>query len=166
MAVSTPMTEGIRTVAVLGAGSMGHGIAELAAIAGYDVVLRDVDEEIVEDGYDQIAWSLGKLEESGMLEGDAQDVLSRIDTEVDLEAAVADADLVIEAAPERLDLKDIHVQRAKDLGVAVVISTDAHSTNNLEYMRYGVDQARRGWLEKGDVLNTRTLKQFRKWLEK
>ena len=99
------MTEGIRTVAVLGAGSMGHGIAELAAIAGYDVVLRDVDEEIVEDGYERIDWSLGKLAESGMLEEDPGTILARVETAVDLEAAVSDADFVIEAAPERMDLK-------------------------------------------------------------
>jgi len=72
----------------------------------------------------------------------------------------------LNANPERLDLKDIHVQRARELGVPVVISTDAHSTNNLEYMRYGVDQARRGWLEKDDVLNTKTAKQLETWLEK
>ena len=71
----------------------------------------------------------------------------------------------LNANPERLDLKDIHVQRAKDLGVPVVISTDAHSTNNLEYMRYGVDQARRGWLERKDVLNAKSVKDFQKWLE-
>ena len=99
------MTEGISTVAVLGAGSMGHGIAELAAMGGYDVTLRDVEEELVRDGYDQIEWSLGKLAENGMLEEDPDDVLARIDTEVDLETAVAGADLVIEAAPEKLDLK-------------------------------------------------------------
>lgn len=72
----------------------------------------------------------------------------------------------LNANPERLDLDDVHVFRARELGVPVVISTDAHATEHLEYMRYGVEQARRGWLEKGDVLNTRTLKQLRTWLEK
>src|SRR6266849_809172 len=58
------------------------------------------------------------------------------------------------AAPERLDLKDIHLRMAKERGVKIVISTDAHSTRGLAAMRYGVQMARRGWLEKKDVINT------------
>jgi DNA polymerase (family 10) len=72
----------------------------------------------------------------------------------------------LNANPERLDLSDVQVFRARELGVPVVISTDAHSVENLHVMRYGVDQARRGWLEKKDVLNTKTLTQLRRWLEK
>jgi len=55
--------EDVQRVAVLGAGNMGHGIAEVAALAGYDVSLRDIKEEFVQDGYDGIEWSLGKLAE-------------------------------------------------------------------------------------------------------
>ncbi len=96
----------IETVAVLGAGTMGHGIAELAAIAGYDVVLRDIEEAYVQDGYDQIDWSLGKLVEQDQLtEAEADAALDRVEAMVDLEAAVADADVVIEAVPERFDIK-------------------------------------------------------------
>jgi DNA polymerase (family 10) len=58
------------------------------------------------------------------------------------------------AYPDRLDLKDTHLRMAKERGVKVVISTDAHTTMNLKFMRYGVQMARRGWLEKSDVLNT------------
>jgi DNA polymerase (family 10) len=58
------------------------------------------------------------------------------------------------AAPERLDLKDVYLRMAKERGVPVVISTDAHSTHGLGLMRFGVQMARRGWLEKKDVLNT------------
>ena len=58
------------------------------------------------------------------------------------------------AYPDRLDLKDTYLRMAKDRGVKIVISTDAHSTGNLAFMRYGVQMARRGWLEKKDVLNT------------
>jgi DNA polymerase (family X) len=72
----------------------------------------------------------------------------------------------LNAHPERLDLSDIHVHRARELGVPVVINTDAHSPDGLHFMRYGIDQARRGWLETKDVLNTRTLRQLRKWLER
>jgi DNA polymerase (family 10) len=72
----------------------------------------------------------------------------------------------LNANPERLDLSDLHALRARELGVPVVISTDAHALKDLEYMRYGVDQARRGWLERRDVLNTKTLKQLQAWLAK
>jgi DNA polymerase (family 10) len=58
------------------------------------------------------------------------------------------------AYPDRLDLKDTYLRMARDRGVKVVISTDAHTTANLKYMKYGVQMARRGWLEKKDVLNT------------
>ena len=95
----------IATVAVLGAGTMGHGIAEVTAIAGYDVVLRDIDADIVEDGYDEIEWSLQKLAEKGRLDEDPDDVAARVATTTDLEAAVSGADLVIEAGPEQLSVK-------------------------------------------------------------
>ncbi len=90
---------------MLGAGTMGHGIAEVAAIAGYEVVLRDIDAAIVEDGYDEIEWSLEKLAEKGRLDEDPDDVATRVATTTDLEAAVSDADLVIEAVPEQLSVK-------------------------------------------------------------
>ena len=57
------------------------------------------------------------------------------------------------ASPERLDLKDTYLRMAKERGVRIVISTDAHATGALESMRYGVRMARRGWLEKKDVIN-------------
>jgi len=65
--------------------------------------------------------------------------------------------LELNAQPSRLDLDDSHCKLAKDIGVKVAISTDAHSTDGLEMMRFGVGQAGRGWLEAGDVLNTRPL---------
>jgi enoyl-CoA hydratase/3-hydroxyacyl-CoA dehydrogenase len=96
----------ISTVAVLGAGSMGHGIAEVAALAGYDVRLRDIDEELVRDGYDQIEWSLNKLAEKQQIsEADAEAALGRVDPIVDIEAAVDDVDVVIEAVPEKMAIK-------------------------------------------------------------
>src|SRR6202008_2006825 len=56
--------------------------------------------------------------------------------------------------PDRLDLKDVYLRMCKERGVKVVISTDAHTTTNLAFIRYGVTMARRGWLEKKDVINT------------
>jgi len=62
--------------------------------------------------------------------------------------------------PDRLDLKDSYLRMAKERGVRIVISTDSHTTANLEFIRYGVQMARRGWLEKKDVLNTLPLDEF------
>src|SRR5580693_170156 len=64
------------------------------------------------------------------------------------------------ASPERLDLKDTHLRMAKDRGVKIVISTDAHTTRGLQAMRYGVLMARRGWIEKKDVINTLSLEKL------
>lgn len=73
--------------------------------------------------------------------------------------------LELNAQPERLDLSDIHVQAAKAGGVKIAISTDAHAPAALDFMRYGVDQARRGWLEADDVINTRPLDKLKKLLK-
>jgi DNA polymerase (family X) len=62
--------------------------------------------------------------------------------------------------PDRLDLKDVYLRMCKERGVKVVISTDSHNTANLSFIRYGVTMARRGWLEKNDVINTLPTKQF------
>lgn len=98
--------EDIKTIAVLGAGTMGHGIAEIAALAGYRVKMRDISEEFVKKGYDQIAWSLKKLVEKGSLSPEKADAALKLITPlVDLKEAVADADIVIEAAPEIMSLK-------------------------------------------------------------
>jgi DNA polymerase (family 10) len=66
----------------------------------------------------------------------------------------------LNAQPDRLDLIDLHCRRAKALGVLVSIATDAHSTTELDLMKHGIGQARRGWLEAGDVLNTRPLAEL------
>ena len=72
----------------------------------------------------------------------------------------------INAEPDRLDLNDIHAHAAKSKGVKVAVSTDAHSVNGLQYMRFGIDQARRGWLTANDVINTRSLADLRKLLKR
>jgi DNA polymerase (family X) len=64
------------------------------------------------------------------------------------------------AYPDRLDLRDVHLRMAKQRGVKIVISTDSHATRNLQFMKYGVEMARRGWIEKKDVINTLPLKEF------
>jgi len=72
--------------------------------------------------------------------------------------------LELNAHPERLDLLDTHCQLAREEGVLVSINSDAHSTADFDNLRFGVGQARRGWLEKSDVLNTRPLTALRKLL--
>lgn len=90
-----------------------------------------------------------------------------IDFDILLKAA-ADHGVMLEinADPHRLDLDDVHTAAAKDLGILIVISTDAHSTAGLANMQYGVQQARRAGLEKKHVANTRTPAQFRKLLRR
>jgi DNA polymerase (family 10) len=96
-------------------------------------------------------------------------LLKRDGYQVDLEAvlqAAAEAGTMVEinAQPSRLDLDWVHCKRAKSLGVKLVINPDAHSTEELELYTYGVDVARRGWLEKDDVFNTRTVTQVEQFL--
>ena len=74
--------------------------------------------------------------------------------------------LEINAQPKRLDLNDVYTQRAKETGVQFAISTDAHNTASLYYMKYGIYQARRGWLEQEDVINTLTLEELKKALQR
>jgi DNA polymerase (family 10) len=86
--------------------------------------------------------------------------------EVDMEAVINAAAekkcfLELNAHPDRLDLTDTFLKLAKELGVKVAISTDAHSVEGLNYMRFGVWQARRGWIEADDVLNTRSWEELR-----
>ena len=71
----------------------------------------------------------------------------------------------LNAQPDRLDLNDVNLKLAKEIGVKVVISTDAHTSDNLLYMKYGINQARRGWLEKEDVINTLSINELLKLLK-
>ncbi len=89
--------------------------------------------------------------------------------DVDMEAVMDAAEeygklLELNAHPKRLDLHDIHCSMAKERGIPIVISSDAHSTAGMDVMRYGVLQARRGGLTKRDVANTRTWTQLKKLL--
>ncbi|BCD60600.1 MULTISPECIES: DNA polymerase/3'-5' exonuclease PolX [unclassified Nitratiruptor] len=72
----------------------------------------------------------------------------------------------INAQPDRLDLNDVHAKMAKELGVKMAINTDTHNIYSLFYMQYGVNQARRGWCEKEDIINTRSLDELRKLLKR
>ncbi len=72
----------------------------------------------------------------------------------------------LNAYPDRLDLNDIHCKLAKDVGVMVAISTDSHNRLHMENMKFGVYTARRGWLEKEDIINTRSLNDLLKILQR
>ncbi|QWG22302.1 DNA polymerase/3'-5' exonuclease PolX [Bradyrhizobium sediminis] len=74
--------------------------------------------------------------------------------------------LEINAEPDRLDLHDLHARAAKLAGVKLAVSTDAHSVDAYQCMRFGIDQARRAWLTVNDVLNTRPLAELRKLLKR
>jgi DNA polymerase (family 10) len=96
-------------------------------------------------------------------------LLARKPYEIDLEAVIEAARkngkfLELNAHPKRLDLDDVACAAAKERGVPIVISTDAHRPEGLDMMRYGILQARRGGLTKKDVVNTRSWAQVKKLL--
>lgn len=89
----------------------------------------------------------------------------RAPIEIDMERILTKAKelhrvVEINSHPDRLDMNDVHCRMAKELGVKVSINTDAHSTNDLQFIRFGVAQARRGWLEPSDVINTLGLNEL------
>ncbi len=91
----------------------------------------------------------------------------QIDFDKILKAAKAtNTILEINSFPERLDLKDVYIKKAKEAGVKMIINTDAHHIDQLRFMEYGVFQARRGWAEKEDIINTKTLSSLLKFLRK
>jgi 3-hydroxybutyryl-CoA dehydrogenase len=93
-------------VAVLGAGTMGHGIAQVSAMAGNSVTIRDIEQDLVDEGIDSIEANLqGGVERDKVTAEEKAATLDRISGTTDLAEAVADADLVVEAVPEDADLK-------------------------------------------------------------
>jgi len=96
----------IRKIAVIGSGEMGHGIAEVFAVNGYSVNLEDISKEMLDKAIKEVRESLEKLSKKGSLgQSSVDDVLARIKTFTEIEPAVKDVDLVIEAVPEIEDLK-------------------------------------------------------------
>ena len=96
----------IKNITVLGSGIMGHGIAQVSATAGYNVVLRDIEQQFLDKAMGKIKWSLDKLVSKEKISEEQRDeIFSRIIPIVDLNDAVRHSDLVIEAVPEIMDLK-------------------------------------------------------------
>jgi 3-hydroxybutyryl-CoA dehydrogenase len=95
----------IKTIGVIGAGQMGNGIAQVAAAAGYNVIMRDIEDKFVEKGMATIQKSLDKLVSKERISAEDKDaILGRIETTLEL-APLAKSDLIVEAIIERLDLK-------------------------------------------------------------
>jgi DNA polymerase (family 10) len=141
-------------------------------LAGFDVVLVAIHSHFELSPVAQTARIIRAIEHSGVhilahptgrLIGRRQSVTLDLDA-VCRAAADHGVWLEVNAQPERLDLDDIACRRAIELGVRIVIDTDAHSTAELLHMRWGVDQARRGWAQAADVMNTKSLAQFRRAL--
>jgi enoyl-CoA hydratase/3-hydroxyacyl-CoA dehydrogenase len=98
--------EDIKKIAVMGAGDMGHGIAEVALLAGYKVAMRDIEQRFVDKGLSRIKESLDKLtEKQKITEENKKAMVANIETFVDIAESVKGADFVIEAVPEIMDLK-------------------------------------------------------------
>jgi enoyl-CoA hydratase / 3-hydroxyacyl-CoA dehydrogenase len=96
----------INRITVLGSGIMGHGIAQVSAMAGYNVTLRDIDQSFLDKAMEKIQWSLNKLvEKQKITSNQAEDILGRILPVVDLREALRGADMLIEAVPEDMNLK-------------------------------------------------------------
>ena len=98
--------EDIKKIAVMGAGDMGHGIAEVALLAGYKVSMRDIEQRFIDKGLSRIKESLDKLvEKQKITEENKKAMLVNLQTSIDIAESVRDADFVIEAVPETIDLK-------------------------------------------------------------
>ena len=119
----------IRQVAVLGTGTMGRGIAYLAAVAGYDTVIHDVDSGALDAARANIESTLKKGVEKGKVDSSAaEEAAKRIQLASDLEPAVRDADLIIEAVPEDLDLKrDLFSQADLFCGEETILASNTSS---------------------------------------
>jgi len=116
----------IKNITVLGSGIMGHGIAQISAMAGYNIVLRDIEQKFLDKAMEKIKWSLDKLvsKERISLEEESE-ILSRIKPIVDLKDAVHDSDLVIEAVPEIMDLKKkVYAELDKVAGDQVIFASN------------------------------------------
>ena len=116
----------VKNITVLGSGVMGHGIAQVSATAGYNVVLRDIKQEFLDKAMGKIKWSLDKLVSKEKISKDEADaIFSRITPIVDLEAAVKNAELVIEVVPEIMELKKlVYAELDKVAGPEVIFASN------------------------------------------
>ena len=116
----------VKNITVLGSGVMGHGIAQVSATAGYNVVLRDIKQEFLDKAMEKIKWSLDKLvSKEKISKEEGESIFSRITPIVDLNEAVKNAELVIEVVPEIMDLKkSVYAELDKAAGPEVVFASN------------------------------------------
>ncbi len=124
----------IQRAAVLGAGTMGHGIAQVLAMSGIETCLFDISEEAVADGLAKIAGNLDKGVARGKVsEEDKAGAVARLSGAVDLERAIEGVQVVVEAVPERMDLKrDLFGRLGAALGPEVLLATNTSSLSITE----------------------------------
>ena len=127
--------------------SYGAALCYFTGSKAHNITVRKIG---VKQGY--------KINEYGAFRGDLETIITA--------AKKHGYFLEVNAQPDRLDLTETYCKLAKEIGVKVAISTDAHSTGNLDYMRFGISQARRGWLEADDVMNTRRLEDLKALLKR
>ncbi|MGE0789066.1 MAG: 3-hydroxyacyl-CoA dehydrogenase family protein [Sandaracinaceae bacterium] len=134
----------INTVTVLGAGTMGHGIAQICAAVGMNVTLRDLDDATLEKGRAGIEKSLNRLVEKGKTSPEDRDAtLSRIALSTDLEGSVKGADLVVEAIPEKMALKlETFATVSKAAPSHAILATNTSSLSVTEIAGASVDPGR------------------------
>ncbi|ELY60664.1 3-hydroxyacyl-CoA dehydrogenase family protein [Natronolimnohabitans innermongolicus] len=123
----------LERLGVVGAGTMGSGIAQVAAAAGYDVVMRDIEAEFVESGFETIDDSLSRLESRDALEDDPETIRGRIEGTTAV-GDLADCDLVVEAALEELDVKRevfADLERVCDADILLATNTSTLSITSI-----------------------------------
>lgn len=131
----------IQRVTVIGAGEMGRGIAAVAALAGYETTVQDIDEDQLDDAMEQAAWSYDKLTEKGEIDAaDAEKALDRLTTTTSLEDAVASTDFVTEAAVEQQAVKEDIFQSIDDLAPEDAILATNTSGLNITQLAEATDR--------------------------
>ncbi len=141
-------------------------------LKGLDIVVAAVHSKFKltrEKQTERILRAMDKPFVSGIAHPTGRLIGEREGYQVDMEkimqkAADTGCFLELNSQPARLDLNDVHLKLAKEMGVKIAVSTDSHNTDSLRFMRYGINQARRGWIEPQDVLNTQPLDRLLKQL--
>ena len=123
----------VKKIAVIGSGAMGHGIAQVCAVAGFNVVMKDVKREFLDNGVAKIGESLQFLVDKGKMQaGEMRKIINeRIKTSLDTAEAVRDAQVVIEAVPEKMDLKKSVFKEISELAAVDAILATNTSTMSI-----------------------------------
>ena len=143
-------------------------------LAGLDIVVASVHSSFLQSREVMTRRIIGAIENPNvdiLAHPTCRKIGEREPVDVDLEAVFSAAlrygkALEINAIPDRLDLKDLHAYRARELGVMLAIGTDAHAVSHLGFMKFGIGLARRAWCRPQDILNARPLKEVLEYLRK